>query len=80
VADSIEDTLRRFFTDELNLRPIGDYEKLSASGYVVSENLLELIDYIEQHFAVVLEEGDITPAKLATISAIAATVRRRLAA
>ncbi len=78
---SIEDSLRTYFVDLMGLTELPSNDTaLAEKGYVVSAQLLELVDFIEERFGVVLRPIDVLPENLATIGTIARTIRSRLSA
>jgi acyl carrier protein len=77
--ETIEASLRNYFVRDLGLKPPGDDDQLVKSGFAASAQLLELVNFVEERWGVLLKPIDVLPENLATISAIARTVRARLA-
>jgi acyl carrier protein len=78
MGERVEDVLRRYFVEELRLPPLADDDLLVEKGYAASAQILELVDYVEERFAVTLRPIDLTPDKLSSIANIAAVVRKRM--
>ena len=78
VSESIEDRIRQFLVTSLELEPgISDETQLVDGGFVASVQLLEIVDFIESAFGVVLQPIDVMPGSLSSIRAIAQIVRDR---
>lgn len=65
-----------YVTDGENL---SDAASLLSLGIVDSTGILEVICFLEQEFAIVVEDEDATPANLESIERIAAFVSRKVA-
>ena len=76
---TLEDRIRAYITDsgQLSVAP-GDHDRLVEHGYVPSVRMLDLVGFLEDELHITLRPVDLVPEKLATIAAIAATVRDRL--
>jgi len=80
MSDAIEDRIRDYLVKSCGLdTPPSDDEPLAESGFVASVQLLELVDFVEGELGVLLEPIDVLPENLATVRAIARTVRARQA-
>ena len=76
-----QDVLSRMrgFVDEnfLYMRPdfeLGDDDSLMGNGIVDSMGVMEVIEFIEEQFGVVVSDEDITEANIGTLNAIAGYV------
>jgi acyl carrier protein len=56
-----------------------DSTQLLTSGIIASLSLLELVSFIEEQFAVVLEHEDIGPDRMDTIDLMVELIRERAA-
>lgn len=81
---NIDAEIRRFIEETFLFRSdqqalAGDQSLLEA-GLIDSTGVLELVAYIEEHFAVRMDDSEITPDNLDSIRAITAYVSGKLAA
>jgi acyl carrier protein len=75
----IENLLREYFISSIGVTTLpANHELLAEHGFVASAQLLELVDFIEERFGVVLQPIDVLPENLASITTIAQTVRLRI--
>lgn len=76
---TLEDRIRAYIVSSASLPSApGDHDRLIEHGYVPSIRMLDLIGFLEDELRITLRPVDLVPEKLATIAAIAATVRARL--
>ena len=77
MADAtIEQILGEYVAESLGLDAApGNDELLAEKGFIASLQLLDLVDFIETRFKVVLRPADVIPGNLTTVAAIARTVR-----
>jgi acyl carrier protein len=77
---TLEDQIRAYITASGGLAtPPGDHDRLVDRGFVPSVRMLDLVGFLEDELRITLRSVDLVPDKLATIAAIAAMVRARLA-
>jgi acyl carrier protein len=75
-----EELLRRFIMEVFYLRDpddLTDETSLISSGIVDSTGVLEVIVFIESEFGIVIEDLEVIPENLESISRIAAFVERK---
>ncbi len=78
IETTIEAQLREYLTTSMGVVDLPDDDAaLAQYGFVASAQLIELVDFIEERFGVVLRPIDVLPERLATIGTIAETVRSR---
>ncbi len=76
---TLEDQIRAYIVGSAKLASTpGDHDRLIDHGYLPSVRMLDLIGFLEDELRITLRPVDLVPEKLATIAAIAATVRARL--
>jgi acyl carrier protein len=79
---SIESEIERFVLNELlyggGPSELAIDEPLISSGLLDSMDLLRLIAYLEEHYGVAVEEGDLIPENFETLHFIGSYVERKL--
>lgn len=60
--------------------PLQDSEELFANGIIDSFGAMELLGFLEERFAVKIDDDEVTEAHLGSISAIARFIDRKVAA
>jgi acyl carrier protein len=76
------DQVRKFIATNFylpNPDDLSDDASLLESGVIDSTGVLEVISFLEENFGFTVEEGDMLPDNLDSISLISAYVERRLA-
>ncbi len=79
---SVRARVLQYIVDDLLLGTVthvGDDESLSRSGILDSTGALELVAFLEETFAVAIEDHDLTPENLDTLDGIVALVERKQA-
>lgn len=79
---SVRARIRRYIIDDLLLATVdhvADDESLSQSGILDSTGALELVAFLEESFAIAVEDHDLTPENLDTLDGIVALVERKQA-
>ena len=78
---STEAAIERFIVDELLVggkeTRIEPNQSLLDSGILDSLALLRLISFIEEHFGVTIDDGEVIPENFETIKEISALVKRK---
>jgi acyl carrier protein len=79
---NIEQDIRRFLVDQfLHGRPEGLPEDGSLLGNVIdSTGVLELIGFLQDHFAIVVEDDEVVPGNLDSVTSVVAYVAGKLQA
>jgi acyl carrier protein len=77
----IEDTIRRFIVDELNPNrsaiSLSDDYPLLDQGVLDSLGLFQLVSFLEDEFAVEVQDEELVPQHFGTINSIAELVRTK---
>ena len=82
MGQTTETDLRRFirtnflFGDETRL--VGNDDLLVESGIIDSTGILELIEYLEEHFGIEVLEDETVPQNLGSLSRISAYLDRKM--
>jgi acyl carrier protein len=63
------------FTDDSSA--LKDDQSLIAAGTLDSTGILELINFVEEHFGMKVEDSEMTPENFDSVSAIASFVARK---
>ena len=78
----IETDIRQFIAGNFLFRSdrdsLGEDESLLDAGLIDSTGVLELVGFLETHFAFSMEDSDIVPANLDSIRAIVSFVTGKL--
>ena len=77
----IREELRRFVVEEFLFGRNGDLkdgDSFLEAGIIDSTGVLELIAFIEKHFAIKVRDSDLIPDNLDSIQKVTDFVRRRL--
>jgi acyl carrier protein len=77
VETAINDFVSRELVQDPALLPLANETSLLESGIIDSLNLLRLVVYLEERFAVAVGDGDLLPENFASVDAICAYVRAR---
>jgi acyl carrier protein len=80
--DQIREDIRQFVRKNFVFdarRVLDDKESLLGSGVIDSTGILELISYLEEHFAVKFEDAELTGENFDSIEKIASFVSGKLA-
>lgn len=81
---NVEAEIRQFIEETFLFRSdqqgLASDQSLLEAGLIDSTGVLELVAFIEEHFAIRMEDAEITPDNLDSIRAIAAYVSGKLAA
>lgn len=84
MSNHIKQSIREFIETSFLFREgrdaLGDDQSLLAEGLIDSTGILELVSYLESDFGIVVEDQEIVPENLDSISQIAAYVDRKQAA
>lgn len=76
-----EPDVRRFLTDQFlfgDSRPLERDVSLFNQGIIDSTGVLELINYLEEHFGIKVQDDELLPENLDTIGNICAFLERKL--
>ena len=78
---NVESTVRQFLRGELGKdeSSVGPDDSLLESGTIDSMGVLQLVAFLENTYAVKVDDEDLMPENFDTISAIAAFIERRRA-
>jgi acyl carrier protein len=57
---------------------LGDDTSLVDSGILDSTGVLELVSFLEEHFQIVVQDHEMIPANLDSVSAISGFLRRKI--
>lgn len=78
---STESAIERFIIDEILIGDeqtrIEPNQSLLDSGILDSLALLRLIGYIEEHFGVTIDDGEVVPENFETINDISILIKRK---
>lgn len=77
----IEAELRRFVIDNLLFRRrthFSDHDSFLNMGIIDSTGMLELVAFLEKHYGIHIEDTDLVPQNLDSITQMARFVRRKL--
>lgn len=80
---SIQDTVRQFIRESFyigNPDALADNASLIDHGIVDSTGILEVVAFLEQRFAIRVDDADMVPENLDTIAGIVAFVERKRSA
>ncbi len=76
-----EPDVRKFLTDQFlfgDSRPLERDVSLFNQGIIDSTGVLELINYLEEHFGIKVQDDELLPENLDTIGNICAFLERKL--
>lgn len=76
-----EPDIRKFLTDQFlfgDNRPLERDVSLFNQGIIDSTGVLELINYLEEHFGIKVQDDELLPENLDTIGNICAFLERKL--
>ncbi len=76
-----EPDIRKFLTDQFlfgDSRPLERDVSLFNQGIIDSTGVLELINYLEEHFGIKVQDDELLPENLDTIGNICAFLERKL--
>jgi acyl carrier protein len=73
----IKDYISRELVQDPTLLPLADETSLIESDILDSLNLLRLVVFLEERFAVTIGEADLHPANFASVNAICAYLHSR---
>lgn len=82
MAAAIESDVRRFIGENFLFGggvQLGANDSLLGSGVIDSTGVLELVGYLERHFAISVEDHELIPENLDSISRISTYVARKTA-
>jgi acyl carrier protein len=77
----IEAELRRFVVDNFLFRRqahFSDNDSFLSMGIIDSTGMLELVSYLEKHYGIHVEDTDLIPQNLDSVTQMAQFVRRKL--
>ncbi|MCZ7593465.1 MAG: phosphopantetheine-binding protein [Hyphomicrobium sp.] len=78
MANDLKRSIREFIEMSFLFREgrvrLGDEESLLAAGLIDSTGILELVSYLESQFGIVVEDEEIVPENLDSVSRIAGYV------
>lgn len=81
MSDTIRTDIRAFIIENFlfgdDTHPLTDEMSLIDNDLVDSTGILELVGFVEEHFAVTVADADIVPANLDSIASIAAFITRK---
>jgi acyl carrier protein len=80
-SQDIKDNIRRFIIDQLHFGQgtVDDDASLLENGFIDSTGVLELVGHIETTYDLKVENNELTPDNLDSISSIATYVSSKLA-
>jgi len=76
-TNGCRDALRRFFAANFEGYALGDDEDIFELGFVSSLFALELVEFVEGEFDVMIEQEDLDIENFQTIDHIAALIERK---
>jgi len=83
VQTDIEQKIRQFITDNFLFREdraaLSDTESLLDAGVIDSTGVLELVAFLETEFGLAVDDADIVPENLDSISSIAGYIKGKTA-
>jgi len=83
VQSDIEQKIRQFITDDFLFRvdrtSVSDAESLLEAGLIDSTGVLELVEFLQNEFGVVVDDAEMVPENLDSISRIAAYIKWKTA-
>lgn len=77
---TVESKIRNLIFEKFPLarkRQLDDRDSLLESGIVDSIGILEIVNFVEQNFALRVSDDDLVPENFASVAAIAAFVQQR---
>lgn len=81
MSDTIRTDIRAFIIENFlfgdDTHPLTDEMSLIDNDLIDSTGILELVGFVEEHFAVTVADADIVPANLDSIASIAAFIARK---
>lgn len=77
IKDRVRKKFLRLLLTEQQLGSLGDEDSFSKKGVIDSAAVVELISFIENEFALKMENKDFIPANLDSIEGIASFINRR---
>lgn len=82
-SSSIEPAIRDFIARNLLYSDTGfsyaDDASFLAEGIIDSLGVMELVEFVQKHFGVKVEQAEVTPAHFDSVARLAAFVRQKLA-
>lgn len=83
MVDNVAADTRRFILDNFimgsNAKPFADTDSFIDRHIIDSTGFLELISHLEETYGITVEDHEMVPANLDSLSAISAYVARKLA-
>jgi acyl carrier protein len=77
-----ETEIRRFIADRFLFgedKKLGDDDSLLEAGIIDSTGILELINHLEEHYGIKVNDDELVPENLDTIASIAAFLGKKTA-
>ncbi|HEX2956679.1 MAG TPA: acyl carrier protein [Chitinispirillaceae bacterium] len=78
----IVNEIRTFITSHFLLNafecPLDEHTSFMESGIIDSTGILELISFLQEKYAITIEEGEMNPSNLDTLSRVSAYISRKL--
>ena len=78
-TDTIKSSLNEFLTHAYGDRSLGDDEDIFALGFGNSLFAMQLVEFVEREFDILLEDEDLDMEHFTTIAAMARLVERKRA-
>jgi acyl carrier protein len=77
-VDAIESVIRNFIVEHFPLaKKIDNQSSLLGNGLLDSLGILEVVEFLEQHFQIPVGDDDLTAENFQSIQTLSAFVRRR---
>lgn len=80
MSEPVHERVRRFIAENFyvsDAAELADGASLIASGVIDSTGVLELIAFLEQEYAISIDEAEVTPENLETIGSITSFVNAK---
>jgi acyl carrier protein len=81
---TIEEKIRNFIVENFIFEPgQGNFDNTQSfleTGIIDSTGILELVSFIEEHYGIKIEDEELIPANLDSISNVARFINKKLAA
>lgn len=83
MTDTIRDAVKAFVVENFlfgdTSHPMADTDSLIENGIIDSTGVLELVAFIEDHYAITVADADIVPANLDSLTRITAFIASKTA-
>ncbi|NVJ22566.1 MULTISPECIES: acyl carrier protein [Myxococcus] len=74
---SIRERIRTFIVDTFFVDEFGDDDSFLRKGLIDSTGMMELVAFVEQDFGIKLEDKELVPENLDSLTRVAAFVERK---